>query len=293
MIRRLLWLMLIWIPAAAGAQEFPYPDVPDSLQSPESRMDYLLANYWNRFNFNDTTETNCQVGEQGFSDFVYMLSYVDPARQDQAAEDFVRRAFATAWGADHYDHLMEHYLFNPNSPLRNDLVYAPLLSHVIVHCKVCDDAMLERTRYRLAQVSKNQVGTVAADFSYSTRSGQGGRMHDMTADYLLLVFHDPDCENCERILPQLMHEPLLQSAKVKVLAVYPDNNTDEWRQKQYNMPANWIDAYSPQGEISEKSVYFIQATPSLYLLDHEKKVLLKDSTLQAILQNLSELLKNE
>lgn len=293
MIRRLLWLMLIWIPAAVSGQEFPYPDVPDSLQSPESRMDYLLANYWNRFNFNDTTETNSQVGEQGFSDFVYMLSYVDSSRQDQAAGDFVRRAFATPWGADHYDHLMEHYLFNPNSPLRNDLVYAPLLSHVIAHCKVCDAAMLERTRYRLAQVSKNQVGTVAADFSYSTRSGQGGRMHDMTADYLLLVFHDPDCENCERILPQLMREPLLQSPKVKVLAVYPDNNTDEWRQKHYDMPANWIDAYSPQGEISGKSVYFIQATPSLYLLDREKKVLLKDATPQTILQNLSELLKNE
>ena len=118
-------------------------------------------------------------------------------------------------------------------------------------------------------------------------------MHDMTADYLLLVFHDPDCENCERILPQLMREPLLQSPKVKVLAVYPDNNTDEWRQKHYDMPANWIDAYSPQGEISGKSVYFIQATPSLYLLDREKKVLLKDSTPQTILQNLSELLKNE
>ena len=285
--------MLIWIPAAVSGQEFPYPDVPDSLQTPESRMDYLLSNYWNRFNFSDTTETNSQVGEQGFSDFVYMLSYVDSARRDQAAEDFVRRAFATSWGADHYDHLMEHYLFNPNSPLRNDLVYAPLLSQVIAHCKVCEDAMLERTRYRLAQVSKNQVGTVAADFNYSTRSGQGGRMHEMTADFLLLVFHDPDCENCERILPQLMREPLLQSPRVRVLAVYPDHNTDEWRQKPYNMPSNWTDAYSPKGEITEKSVYFIQATPSLYLLDHEKKVLQKDATPQIILQNLSELLKNE
>ncbi len=42
MIRRLLWFMLIWIPATVSGQEFPYPDVPDSLQSPESRMDYLL-----------------------------------------------------------------------------------------------------------------------------------------------------------------------------------------------------------------------------------------------------------
>ena len=42
MILRFFWLTLLWIPVAVNAQEFPYPDVPDSLQSPESRMDYLL-----------------------------------------------------------------------------------------------------------------------------------------------------------------------------------------------------------------------------------------------------------
>ena len=293
MTLRFLWLILLWIPAAVSAQEFPYPDVPDSLLTPESRMDYLLANYWNRFNFNDTTETNNQVGEQGFSDFVYALGYADQEQREQAAEDFVRRAFATTWGANHYDHLMEHYLFNPNSPLRNDLVYAPLLRQVVEHCTVCDEAMLEHSRFRLAQVSKNQVGTAAADFSYTTRSGDTSQMHNVKSDFLLLVFHDPDCENCERILPQLMREPLLQNPRVKVLAVYPDLNTDEWRQKTYNMPVNWIDTYSPKGEIYEKSVYFIQATPSLYLLDRKKKVLLKDASPQTILQALSELLKNE
>lgn len=293
MILRLFSLIIICAPLIVSAQEFPYPDVPDSLQTPESRMEFLLDNYWSRFDFNDTTATNCQVGEQGFSDFIYALGYADAKQRERSAADFVGRAFATEWGATHYDHLMEHYLFNPNSPLRNDLVYASLLREVVAHCTVCSDVIQDNSRFRLEQVSKNQPGTVASDFAYITRNGEAGRMRNLNADFLLLVFHDPDCENCERILPQLMREPVLQNQSVKVLAVYPDFNTEEWRRKSYNMPANWIDTYSPKGEISKKSIYFIQATPSLYLLDSAKNVILKDATPQFVLQNLSELLKNK
>ena len=290
---RLILHLFLWIPAFATAQDFPYPDIPDSLQTPDSRIDYLLNNYWSRYDFNDTTSTNIQVGEQGFSDFIFALRVADSDLAEWSAKDFVDRAFATKWGAAHYDHLMEHYLFNPNSPLRNDNVYASLLRQVINRCTVCDNAMLERNRFRLEQVSKNLTGEVASDFAYTTRSGENGNMHNLKADFLLLVFHDPDCENCERILPQLMREPLLQDPRVKVLAIYPDSNTDEWRQKTYNMPANWIDAYSPKGEITKKSIYFIQATPSLYLLDSEKKVMLKDASPQTILECLSDLLHRE
>lgn len=286
-----IFLFLLSVGSAVG-QEFPYPALPDSLRTPEERMDFLLGNYWSRFDFNDTTATNCQVGEQGFSDFIYTLGYADEKQKERAAADFVRRAFATEWGARHYDHLMEHYLFNPNSPLRNDLVYAALLREIVDGCHTCDGAMQERNRFRLSQVSKNQVGTVATDFAYRTRQGAEGRMHEHESDWLLLVFHDPDCENCERILPQLMLEPVLRDSRVQVLAIYGDSDYESWKRKTYAMPSNWTDAYSPDGEIHSKTLYYLPATPSLYLLDKKKQVVLKDASPEVVLKMLSDLLKN-
>lgn len=277
----------------AVSQDFPYPDVPDSLTDPNERMDYLLTHYWDRFDFADTTSVNKGVGEQGFVDYVYVLDMADAPLRQRSCSAFVSKAFRTEWCIRRYDHLLEHYLLNPDSPMRNDLVYADLLREIASGCRLCDGAMLERSRFRLSQVSKNQVGTVATDFTYRTRQGDEGRMHGVESEWLLLVFHDPDCENCERILPKLMLEPLLRDDRVCVLAVYGDADYDSWKRKVYAMPANWTDAYSPDGELHSKTLYYLPATPSLYLLDKEKRVVLKDASPQTLLQTLSNLLKNE
>ena len=53
-------------------------------------------------------------------------------------------------------------------------------------------------------------------------------------------------------------------------------------------PANWIDAYSPDGEITQKLLYYIPATPSFYLLDANKKVILKDAPLDTVIAFLQQ-----
>lgn len=284
-----LWLFLLMLsfpPLSAQEVAFPYPDLPDSIQVPYERMEYLLTHYWDRYDFSDTTAVNRTAGEQGFSDFIYTLALADSLLTDESARRFVKKAFGTEQNALHYDGLMAHYLLNPSSPLRNDVVYAAFLRRVVFDCTQCPAVVRHQSEFRLRQVSKNLPGTVAEDFAYQTRSGTKGRLHQLEAPYLLLVFHAPDCENCDRILPELMKEPALLDARVKVLAVYPYDDTELWKQKPLQAPGNWIDARGADGE-SLESLYFIQATPSLYLLDAQKRVLLKDATPQAVIRYLN------
>ena len=284
-----LWLllpMLLFSPAAAQESDFPYPNLPDSIQEPSKRLEYLMTHYWDRYDFSDTTAVNRTTGEQGFSDFIYTLGLADSLLTDEAAHRFVEKAFSNEQNALHYEGLMAHYLLNPSSPLRNDVVYAAFLRRVLSDCTHCPAVVRHQSEFRLRQVSKNLPGTVAEDFAYQTRSGTKNRLHQLESPYLLLVFHAPDCENCDRILPQLMKEPALQDARVKVLAVYPYDDTELWKQKTLQTPGNWIDARGADGE-SLESLYFIQATPSLYLLDSQKRVLLKDAPPQAVIRYLN------
>jgi len=48
------------------------------------------------------------------------------------------------------------------------------------------------------------------------------------------------------------------------------------------MPAQWIHAYDKGMEITQRRLYDIKAIPTLYLLDKEKKVLLKDTSVEAL-----------
>jgi hypothetical protein len=44
------------------------------------------------------------------------------------------------------------------------------------------------------------------------------------------------------------------------------------------MPSEWINGYDRGCRIERENLYNVSAIPALYLLDKEKKVLVKDST---------------
>ena len=74
---------------------------------------------------------------------------------------------------------------------------------------------------------------------------------------------------------------------MRVLAIYPDEDENEWLLKSSKMPQGWIVGWNKQGDIRSKTLYEIRATPTLFLLDKQKKVILKDATLDQIIRHLA------
>ena len=267
--------------------DFPLPQIPETIAQPEARLSYLLNHFWDNYQFTDTTQVNKDLGEQGFADFLNLMSYGNDEIIDQATKAFYDQAFSSRWGKTHYSQLINHYLDNPNSPLRNDGIYVHFLRNIRPYY-ANDAAARERYAFILKQAKKNLPGQPASDFSYTERSGKQGRMSGIQAKFTLLFFHDPDCENCKRIMPIAIQESLLQRQDLKVLLIYADKDFDAWRKDVRTYPTNWIDAYSPNGEIMQKLIYYVPATPSFYLLDTNKKVILKDAPLDTVLAFLQQ-----
>ena len=266
---------------------FPLPQIPESIAQPEVRLSYLLNHFWDNYQFSDTTQVNQDLGEQGFADFLNLLGYGNDEIIDQATKTFFEQAFKSRWGKAHYSQLINHYLDNPNSPLRNDGIYVHFLRNIRPYF-ANDAATRERYAFKLKQAKKNLPGQLATDFSYTERSGKQGKMSGLQAKFTLLFFHDPDCENCKRIMPLAVQERQLQRQDLKVLLIYADKDYDAWKKDIHTYPANWIDAYSPNGEIMQKLIYYVPATPSFYLLDADKKVILKDASLDTVLAFLEQ-----
>ena len=85
------------------------------------------------------------------------------------------------------------------------------------------------------------------------------------------TIRDAICES------QLLTE-LIQSGQMKVLALYPDELLDEWHAYKEHIPSKWINSYDKGTVIRNKNLYDLKAIPALYLLDTEKRVIVKDST---------------
>lgn len=158
-----------------------------------------------------------------------------------ATQAFLTKAFKGEWQSDHYEELIDQYLGSRDSPLKNDIVFSHVLRS-LEQCGDCKEEVRVRANFKLRQVAKNNPGSIANDFKFITRQGNTLDMHEIQAEYTVLLFHDPECNLCEQILTLLTKEPALSKAGVAVLAIY--------------------------------------------LLDKDKRVVLKDTTPQELLKNL-------
>lgn len=112
----------------------------------------------------------------------------------------------------------------------------------------------------------------------------------MKAKYTLLFINNPGCHACEEGIEALKQAPAINkefaAGSLKILAVYPDEDKEEWERHLPDFPKEWINGYDKKLVIKEKNLYDLKAIPTLYLLDKDKKVLLKDATVAQIDQYL-------
>lgn len=275
-------------PMGISAQDvsFPFPEVPALMTDTQARLKYVLENFWSRYDFNDASSLNEQVGEQGFSEFINLMSYADAPTQKLAVSELMKRIGKDMGLLKRFDGLTDHYLGNPNSPLRNDVAYEHMLKGLLTST-LWDEATRSRLSYRLKMVQRNQPGTKAADFEYVDRVGRRHRMYDLQSELTLLVFSDPECEHCHELMPKIMGSKVIAGdRRLKVLSIYPDENVKAWMQLRPTLPHNWSEGRSPNGKLMHDLTYYLAAMPSMYLLDKDKRVILKDATLEQVEKRL-------
>lgn len=277
----------------AITRTFEMVSVPSMITEPEKRAEYLAQHYWDKFDFADTAYVHLpEVTEQAMSDYINVLQYASLEVVSNSLQQMMKRAEADSTVYAYFMGLYEKYLYDPNSPMRNEEFYIPVLQSVIASPLV-DEVHKIRPAHLLELALKNRVGNPATDFTYTMANGQKGSLYQVKSDYLLLFFYNPDCHACKEITDQLSASPLvrewLKENKLKVLAMYPDEDLAAWEKHIPDMPAGWINSNDKSLSLKNDELYDLKAIPTLYLLDKEKKVILKDVTFQQFESYLSQI----
>ena len=188
--------------------------------------------------------------------------------------------------------LQEFYVFDPNSPYRNEELYIPVVDHMLTSVHSTEEQQAY-ARWCAPRIVLNRPGTPAADFSFTTRNGRSYTLYE-TIDgrpvkprRTLLFFSNPGCPNCkeitETLAADLAIEAMIASGELLVVNIYPDTDIQAWMDYLPNYPASWVCGYDPDQVLNSNTRYWLRAIPSLYLLDEEKRVIRKDAPLEMIL----------
>lgn len=275
----------------------PFPDVtaPSMMQDRQQIAEYLAEHWWDAltdpqrsYPCDSTLVSGVSKAdvEQKFANWTVVLGAVDY----KVAVKSVNRLFARSLACEKKDtasnvfesmkDIMERYLYDPNSPMRNEDLYGPYVS-LLSQCELVDEGMRQAYTYDAKMCALNRVGTKAADFRFSDVNGKIRRLHEIKADYIILFFSNPGCTACMDIINNLKSFPQLQkgisTGRLAVLNIYIDEDLQAWKDYMPIYPKEWFNGFDPDYVIRTDVLYNVRAIPSLYLLDKDKNVIMKDT----------------
>ena len=271
-------------------REFQLPEVPVMLNTPEQRMDYVVQHFWDHFDFRDTAYIHLpDITEQAAVDFMDLLQRVPQNEALSALATLAGKAAVEPRMMSHIWEILYRYWHDPNSPMKNEDMFI-LLCRGVEQTPEVAGYLRDRAAYLRNLAEKNRPGMVAADFVYTLESGKQGRLHQVKAEYTLVFFYNPDCETCAEIKGMMRQSQLLKelaaNGRMKVLTLYPDEDVAQWKEHLPEMADAWINGYDKGQVLTLEQRYDLSSIPSFYLLDKNKKVVLKDADWRQVLQFL-------
>ena len=153
-----------------------------------------------------------------------------------------------------------------------------------------DQARKTQLQKKLENFKKISIGKIAPDIAVPDPKGKLIRLSEIKSEYTLLVFWSSECGHCIQMMPQL--KELYDKQKPKrweVMTVSLDTSRKEWTTFIREQKLNWFNGSELKGFNSiSADEYNIFATPTMFLLDSEKKILAKPISYRELEQNFRE-----
>jgi thiol-disulfide isomerase/thioredoxin len=134
----------------------------------------------------------------------------------------------------------------------------------------------------------NLIGVKAADLDMVDSTGKKLPLYSVNAEYTLVIFWDPTCGHCKEEIPRIdsIYRATWKAKGLKVYSVLSDNDKKtEWvnylKEKKLG---DWVNVYETKAmekaitdanQPSFRQLYDVIQTPTILLLDKEKRIIAK------------------
>ena len=275
----------------------PFPEIlpPAMIEGQKDMLEYMALHWWDgitepsrSYPCDSLLVSGVRLGdvEQKMANWTNVLNMVDVSVVGRSFGRLYERAVScekkdtSSNVFETFVKLTDKYLYDPNSPLRNEDHYAFFASHLATSDLV-EPLMQEKYARIVRLAALNSVGTKAADFRFADKKGRIFTLYGIKAELTLLFFSNPGCTACKDIIDVLSNDPvisgLIADGTMKVLNIYIDEDLEAWRSYMPIYPETWYNGFDPDLVIRGETLYNVRAIPSLYLLDSDKKVIMKDA----------------
>ncbi|MEI6434775.1 MAG: redoxin domain-containing protein [Bacteroidota bacterium] len=271
------------------AKVYSSPFIPAAMNK-DDRMTYLKQRYFDKVNFSDTSLLRSMVFPNKAISYMSLYSN-NRLPQKQLEAEFIKAVNvilgAASVNPDVYRFLLD-YLVSGFDKFHFDEVITYIADNFKDPSSCEDQTRKSALQKKLETFQKLAVGKTAPELEVPDVKGKPVKLADIGSEYTLLVFWSTTCPHCVAMMPRLKEFYAGQQPKrFEVMSVSIDTSRAEWTTFLKEEKLNWINVSDLKGFAGKSADdYNIYATPTIFLLDREKKILAKPITLMELEQAL-------
>jgi hypothetical protein len=263
------------------------PQAPESITRLDQRCNYIISRYWDKFN-PKSSFSSLERLDNTFGQFISLTPYATADTVHMAVDHLISVVQkAKPENLLTLAKIAEKWVYADTAEYLSEELYFPFIEAIVKDKKAKGP---ERARFQAQydQLLNSRVGVKVNSLSYTKIDGTTGSLNDVTAPHVLLFFYDPECTDCRfakaRLSADYSLQTLIDNNIVAVMAIYPGDADEDWREDAKSLPESWIVGANP--EIDRK--FTMRYQPEIYYLDAERTIRVKDVAVDNILNTFKQ-----
>lgn len=259
-------------------KHYSTPFLPASL-APNARLAFLKQHYFDNVDYNDTALLRSNAWSNKAISYLALYGN-NRFTQKQLEAEFIKAVTVMLSDAGEnpeiFKYLLDYLVSGFDKYHFEDVI--TYLAENFQDPYACEDQEKKSAlQKKLDTFKKIAIGQPAPDFEIPDTQGQPVKLSGIDSEYTLLIFWSSECGHCLQMLPKAKALYEAQNPKrYEVVAVSIDTSRAGWMQVVNEEKLNWINASELKGfDGKSADMYNIYATPTMFLLDRDKKIVSK------------------
>ena len=170
-------------------------------------------------------------------------------------------------------------LFETAKIIGTDAIFVHIAEEYYLKGKVeTDSSVLKNLAERVKTLKPLLIGQPMPPLILTDPNNKIHSLQNLSTDLTFVVFYDPLCQKCRAKMPKLIDFYKKHKAEsVSLFAVMVERNEGLWKNmlNEFKIKDLWINVWDKTGKINYKKDFDIYGTPVIYVLNKEKKIILK------------------
>ncbi|HLX90721.1 MAG TPA: thioredoxin-like domain-containing protein [Puia sp.] len=270
------------------------PVVPPADRQPGGKYDtgfvyrYYKSHYWDGVTFTDNRIVRTPILEPKLERYFRDLV---PHIPDSINKEVDWMLLYSRTAKELYKYLLVHFVQKYVNPeyMGEDAVFVHLFNKFINtgQAEFFTEKYRKFLNDRAYSMMANLIGEPAANLEMVDSLKKPTPLYGVSAAFTVVCFWDPTCSHCKVEVPKLdsIYEVKWKAEGVKIYGVMVDGGKDNWeRFIQGHHLGDWINVYETKeqhdaveaaGKPGYKQLYDVYQTPTLFLLDKDKRIIAK------------------